>query len=222
MTRHLRRAFLATFFLAFSIGFLSAGTTVSWIEGDVTVLHNGIITPAEIEGEVFVGDRITTGPDSLVILEIGSRGILKLRADSSLVLENLDEDISVKLLWGGVFSKIRRLIGRGYNVRTPNVVAAVRGTEFFVAYGRTVEAEADVWLCVNEGTVEVALENADDKVLVKEGEGINILAASHITDPKYYPWTENLNWNTDPSSGTVVDSTDLDAAYTDLRAFDYD
>lgn len=222
MTRHLRSAFLAAFFFTFSIGFLFAGTTVSWIEGNVTILHNGITIPAEIGGEVFVGDRITTGPESLVILEIGSRGILKLRADSSLVLENLDEDISVNLLWGGIFSKIRRLIGRGYNVRTPNVVAAVRGTEFFVAYGRTVEAEADVWLCVNEGTVEVALENVDEKVLVKEGEGINILAGSHITDPKYYPWTENLNWNTDPSSGNVVDSTDLDAAYTDLRAFDYD
>lgn len=222
MNGNLRIASIVFIVLTVSIGYLPALTTVSWIEGDVTILHNGSIVPAEIERELSLGDRITTGPDSLAILEIDGRGTLKLREDSSLVLEALDEDISVGLLSGGLFSKIRRLAGRGFNVRTPNAVAAVRGTEFFVAYGRTVDADPDVWLCVNEGSVEVALEDSGDSVLVEEGEGINILAGTRITDPKFYPWTENLNWNTDPASGLVADSTDLDGAYTDLRAFDYD
>ena len=101
-------------------------------------------------------------------------------------------------------------------------MAAVRGTEFFVAFGRQVEAEPDVWLCVNEGAVEVALTDGGDPVLVNEGEGINILAGSRITDPKFYAWTEDLNWNTDPEAGDVTDATDLDGAYADLRNFDYD
>ena len=46
-----------------------------------------------------------------------------------------------------------RLKGR-YTVRTETAVAGVRGTEFFVAYGRRIDEHPDVWLCVNSGAVE--------------------------------------------------------------------
>ena len=70
-----------------------------------------------------------------------------------------------------------------------------------------------VWLCVNDGTVEVAIAGTDDSVLVNEGEGINILGGKELTDPEAYAWTKDLNWNTDPSAGNVKDETSLESAY---------
>jgi len=105
---------------------------------------------------------------------------------------------------------------------TPSMVAGVRGTEFFVAYGRKIEDEYDVWLCVNDGAVEVALPEVGSSAVVEEGEGINILGGNRLTEPEFYPWTEKLNWNMEPEKGDVRDTTDLDEAYADLLDQDYD
>ena len=215
--------FIFSFFVVFlTSAALSADSLITYSEGVVTVIRGSSRLSGEIGLSLLRGDTVETGPDSLAVLELENRGTLKLRENTSVVLSDLGDDISVSLSAGGLFSRIRRLSGRGYRVRTPNVSAAVRGTEFFVAYGLAIEDAPDVWLCVNEGSVEVALDDSGDSVLVKEGEGINILSGNRITDPRFYPWTENLNWNTDPSSGKVRDETDLTGAYTDLRAFDYD
>ncbi len=222
MIRHLRFILLTGLIFLSITSFLSAGSEISWIEGTVTITRDSRDVNGEIGTELFEADRITTGPDSLLIIEMEGRGTLKLREETTMVLESMDGDIAVALVRGGLFSRIRRLFGKGYEVYAPNVVAAVRGTEFFVAYGRNIEEDPDLWLCVNEGAVEVALEDSGDSVMVEEGEGINILGSNRITDPKFYPWTEDLNWNTDPSAGDVDDSTNLDGAYADLRDFDYD
>lgn len=201
---------------------LSAESFIAYMEGSTVVKRGALGIEGEIGLPLLKGDTIETGRDSLAILELENRGTLKLRENTTLELNNLGDEMSVSLSAGGLFSRIRRLAGRGYNVRTPNVSAAVRGTEFFVAFGKTVEEKPDVWLCVNEGAVEVALEDSGESVLVNQGEGINILASNRITDPQFFPWTENLNWNTDPESGKVRDTTDLSGAYSDLRDFDYD
>jgi hypothetical protein len=91
-----------------------------------------------------------------------------------------------------------------------------------MAYGQTIEETPDLWLCVNEGSVEVALQTGENSVLVTEGEGITIPAGKRLTNPRFYSWTENLNWNNDPGKGNLLDKTDLNAAYADLRDFDYD
>ena len=96
----------------------------------------------------------------------------------------------------------------------------MRGTEFFVAYGRTIDAQPDIWLCVNEGSVEVAV--AGDTVVVEQGKGINIVGGAKITKPRRYPWTRGLNWNTDSGAGAVRDTTSLEQAYSDLLDQDYD
>lgn len=214
--------FVSVALLLIVISHSSAESTVAYLDGRLTVERNGGVIEAEIGTDLREGDRLTTGPGSLAILDLEERGTLKLLEDTVLVLENLGNSMSVALDTGSLFSKIRRLAGRGYDVRTPNVVAGVRGTEFFIAYGRTIEDLPDVWLCVNEGSVEVALEDSGDSVLVNEGEGINILSGRRLTDPKSYSWTRDLNWNMNPESGNVLDEADLSSAYEDLRDFDYD
>jgi ferric-dicitrate binding protein FerR (iron transport regulator) len=137
-------------------------------------------------------------------------------------MDELESKISVSLSRGSVFTRITGQLAGGFQIRTDTTVAGVRGTEFFIAFGRTIDSRPDVWLCVNSGSVEVYIPETKRTVVVAEGEGINILGGMQLTEPRFYPWTQELNWNTDPDRGEVRDSTDLDQAYSDLLDQDYD
>ena len=193
---------------------------IVYIEEQVDVVRDGSGFPADFGTPLRQGDQIRTGVGATAIVRTSAGHELKLQESTEIMLSDLTQQTSVRLERGGLFSRIRRLAGRSFTVRTPSVAAGVRGTEFFMAYGRTVEEKPDVWLCVNEGTVAVAA--GDSEVMVNAGEGVNILGSSRITDPRFFSWTQELNWNMDPVRGPVKDDTDLDGAYSDLLDIDYD
>lgn len=195
---------------------------ITYFEGEVFIHRNNTIIEAEFGMSVFQKDVLVTKSNSLLIIQLNQRGELKLKEDTILVLDNMDKDTSLVLNQGSVFSRVNKLVNKTFSIRTPSMVAGVRGTEFFVAYGRTIETEPDVWLCVNEGSVDVSITKTGESVLVKEGEGINILSGNKLTKPEFYPWTQDLNWNTDPEKGSVSDTTNLDSAYEDLLNQDYE
>lgn len=195
---------------------------IGYALGEVEVLRGDQSLPGEIGFELSRDDRVRTGPDGTAVIELENRSQLKLRESTTVDLDTISGDVEVELREGSLFSRVERLAGRAHRIRTGGVVAGVRGTEFFVAFGRTIEDAPDVWLCVNDGAVEVAVEGAQELVTVREGEGINILSGSRITEPRFYPWTEGLNWNMDPEAGDIRDDTDLDQAYSDLLDQDYD
>jgi len=170
------------------------------------------------------GDAVVTGRDGIAIVRIDERSSVKLRENTRIVVEEAVAGSAVTLREGGLFARVARSGGAAsaFQVRTPTVVAGVRGTEFFVAYGRAIEGDPDLWLCVNDGVVEVAVIGTDRSTLVREGEGVNILAGHRVTDPRFYAWTTDLNWNFDPLAGEVRDATNLDGAYADLLDQDYE
>ena len=186
---------------------------ISYFDGDVSIRRGNTTLEADFGLPVFQGDVLETGSNSLLIIQLNSKGELKLRGNTILILEATGKETSIILNSGSVFAKVNKLVNSSFSVRTPSMVAGVRGTEFFVAYGRTVETEPDVWLCVNEGSVNVSLIKTGDSVIVNEGEGINIISGRKLTEPVFYPWTKDLNWNTDPNTGSVIDKTDLDSLY---------
>jgi hypothetical protein len=194
----------------------------SYVDGEVALIRGGSEQEAEIGMAVQQGDVITTGPDSLAIIAIQDQADLKLRSETRLAMETLDQTVSARLETGGVFSRVAKSLRRKYFIRTDAAVAGVRGTEFFVAYGRTIDDLPDVWLCVNEGSVRVNVEETGDQTTVRAGLGINIVGGRKLTKARRYPWTRRLNWNVDPSKGEVEDNTDLDQAYSDLLDQDYD
>ncbi len=194
---------------------------VVYADGEVAVLRGARELAAEVGMPVSAGDSVRTGADGTAIVELAGQGELKLRENTTVALDSLGERSSVSLSAGGLFARVvRRMTGR-FLVRTQTAVAGVRGTEFFVAYGRKLDRNPDIWLCVNEGSVEVTVPDTGESVVVEEGKGINIVAGTRLTSPRPYAWTRSLNWNTDPASGTVVDRTDLDQAYSDLLDQDY-
>lgn len=200
-----------------------AGATTGVIEalkGKVTVAAKGG-KPAAVKAGASVpaGAQIETGKDAyaLVALDDGSR--IKLRDKSSVTLAAAKEGVTeVFLKLGSIFAKVKKKMKGEFHVRTPTALAAVRGTEFFTAYGRKKRKGHDLWLCVNEGAVEVAA--GGDSVLVKQGKGIVIANGTKLTPPESFDWTMNLNWNMDPSK-PLEDKTDLEGAYSDLLDQDY-
>lgn len=204
----------------------AAEGVITYLEGNVSVRRGGSPVPAEIGTELVQGDVVVTGPRSTAVIRLARAADIKLRENSSVDLSRLDDQVEVRLNSGGVFARVlERVIGGllgGFAVRTDTVVGGVRGTEFFVAYGRTIDERPDVWLCVNTGEVEVTLVQTGAEMLLREGKGVNVLAGERLTDARRYRWTEQLNWNMDPAAGAVFDDTDLDAAYADLLDQDYD
>ena len=217
---------IALLALALGIGgALGAGALEAelvYVLGDVEVRRRGAPQEAEIGMLLGSGDVMETGADGMAILHVPGRADLKLREDTVLALDSLGQDLTVSLSRGGVFSRVLAGLTGRYRVVTQTAVAGVRGTEFFVAYGRSIDEYPDLWLCVNSGSVEVVIPDRGESVLVEQGKGINIVGGVRLTRPRAYPWTRRLNWNTDPGQGEVIDRTNLGQAYSDLLDQDYD
>ena len=195
---------------------------VVYTYGQVLVHRNPEVLPAEIGMPVGQGDVIETAADGVAVISLVDGAEIKLRENTTLSLDSLGRSVSVGLSSGSVFSRVNRQLISGFSVKTETAVMGVRGTEFFVAYGRKIDRYRDVWVCVNTGSVEVAILQTRDTLVVEEGKGINILGGTNLTSPQRYPWTRKLNWNMDPAGGAVEDQTDLEQAYSDLLDQDYD
>jgi hypothetical protein len=127
----------------------------------------------------------------------------------------------VGLARGSLFSRVTgRLTGR-YSVRTDAAVAGVRGTEVLRGL-RPAHRRAARRVALRErGQRGGGNPQTAQVVIVRQGEGINIVGGQKLTPARRYAWTRRLNWNTDPAQGEVVDRTDLDQAYSDLLDQDY-
>jgi ferric-dicitrate binding protein FerR (iron transport regulator) len=193
--------------------------------GDVTVEAAGAGRLAKAGASVPDGGSVATAAGATAILELPDGSRLKLRESSRLKLslpKTRSPQTEVTLSLGSVFAKVmKRLPGAEFRVRAGTAVAAVRGTEFFTAFGRKAKKGKgdDLWVCVGKGVVDVSAGGKSRPV--KEGEGVLIPGGKEVTKPKFYPWTKELNWNMDAAQGEVADKTKLDSAYTDPLDEDY-
>jgi len=196
-----------------------------FVAGDVTVESRGAGRLAKSGETLADGDSISTGEKATAVVELADGSRLKLRESGRLALKlpgPREPSTEILLSLGSVFAKVaKQLHGAEFRVRTPSAVAAVRGTQFFTAYGREHGKARDLWVCVNEGAVEVETKTSKAPVRVPAGKGVLIKSGLDTTKPQAYDWTKKLNWNMDPAGGDVSDKTNLDAAYSDLLDQDY-
>lgn len=209
-------------FLLLAVTVSAAEGRVAYLSGEVTVTSGHTSSAAKIGTPVSEGDTVETGANATAIIELDRGAEIKLRANTMTRIAELEDEIDVELERGGLFAQVKKALQKVFSVNTRSVVAGVRGTQFFVAFGREIEDRPDVWICVNEGSVNVDVPRTGDRTVVHEGEGINVLAGRQLTGARPYDWTQDLNWNMDPEQGEVADDTDLDAAYEDLLDQDYD
>jgi ferric-dicitrate binding protein FerR (iron transport regulator) len=196
-----------------------------FVSGDVTVESKSGGRLGKTGAALADGDAVSTAAGAAAVVELADGSRLKLRESSRLVLTLpavRSPVTEILLSMGSVFAKVtKRRLGEEFRVRTPSAVAAVRGTEFFTAYGRDRGAARDLWVCVNEGAVEVRTDSSKAPLRVPAGKGVLIKSGLELTKPQAYDWTKKLNWKMDPKDGALEDKTNLDAAYSDLLDQDY-
>jgi ferric-dicitrate binding protein FerR (iron transport regulator) len=177
-------------------------------------------------GDYFkLSQTLTTGPKSLALVRFTSGSTLKVNENSSLKLERVlkkkKQNIRIfRLLKGSSFFKKDPKKEEKLQVRAKNVSMGVRGTEFFVSFGK--ESIEDVYMCVRSGKVLIKGANQKKVTLVKAGEGVVVPKGLVSSKPKPLPWTKDLNWNLDPSAKELENKASIEESYQDPIERDYD
>ncbi len=206
--------------LIFVLSFINcyASSHALYIKGTVTINKKTLDKSKAIK----VGDTISTFKDSLVLIQLDTGATIKINENSSLKIsihKPKTNTTLVQLIKGSSFFRKDPKIKGKFNVKTKVATMGVRGTQFFVAYGQ--ELSDEVFMCVNKGSVWVS---ADKKkaTIVKEGEGVNITKKNVISQPRFLPWTKDLNWSLNPKSKTLENDASIEEKYGDPLDQDYD
>jgi hypothetical protein len=112
---------------------------VTTIDGRATVARSALASPVSLKfkDDVFGRDRISTQENSLVRVLLGGKAILTVRELSEVTISEEPGRAVVTLPSGKVVlavAKQRMRPGESVEIRTPNAVAAVRGSILAVAY----------------------------------------------------------------------------------------
>ncbi len=152
---------------------------VTGLLGSATVQRVGSVgpEPLALNNEVHQGDILRTGPRARLRITLRDASVLSLGADTELTLDHLAlsappaEPGSFFTLAGGF---LRATVGRLrpgslFEIHSPSMVAAVRGTDWIESYsGGTTE------LFVAEGRVlATSAVNRTDWALLDAGEGVS-------------------------------------------------
>ncbi|HEY3587286.1 MAG TPA: FecR family protein [Myxococcaceae bacterium] len=121
---------------------LAAVGSVTVVEGAAfRTPKDGAEQPLKQGADIELDDTLRTGPDGNVKLALTDQSVLVLGPDSELVVERAEfqaqerSKVSLKLLVGGVWAKVKKAIAGSdstFEVSAARAVAGVRGTIFRV------------------------------------------------------------------------------------------
>ena len=206
--------------LTLSLNVFAQDGFIFFSKGDVFINGKKSLKDSQIK----YNDKITTGNTALAIISLKPATKIKLKANSSLVIKKPRVTKSTKLFSfvlsaGEAFIKATRTRKNRYNVRTKHAVMGVRGTQFFVS--TSPKKDSKDWMCVNEGQVEVKVNDTKGFVLVNAGEGVAI-SKEQLPKVKQYKWTKALNWSLDGNYEEVKDNTDIQNMNYTLENIEYE
>jgi ferric-dicitrate binding protein FerR (iron transport regulator) len=124
-------------------------------KGKITVNSQAVVA---INKEIKPGDVIETTPDSSCDITVNEKNILRIKPDTKLILNISGKESTIQLEKGwlaGVTKKVFTREGK-FTVKTPTVVASVRGTSFCLK----VENEKSTYFCVCNGAIELKGEGS--------------------------------------------------------------
>ena len=144
-------ALLAVLSLSAAWGQTGKGATVSYLEGQVTI--DG--TPASIGDAVPMGATVATGDQSLCEIVFGAKNAIRLAAATTFVFNPGNLQTGSSIAKGSIVLVLKQLSALSaaatFTVRTPNAVAGVRGTSFFI----DVLDPNTTYICSCNGSVHV-------------------------------------------------------------------
>ncbi len=154
---------------------------ITYLEGDVEAFIHGDWITAEIGTKLNEGDGVRTGSDSYADVRVYQDSVLRLLADSEVILdESAIKEHNIAVNAGLVLAKVRLLFdGQSLQFFTPNAIAAVRGTE--LVFESTPEGSRIYAL---SGITEVnAKDYPEEPILLAYEKSTTIRSGSPPTDP---------------------------------------
>jgi FecR protein len=106
---------------------------VTTLQGTATVARTSAPEPAPLKfrDDVFVQDRITTGDESIARILLGGKAVVTIRERSKLTITETPTTSTIEIASGKIalsVNKDRVKPGESVEIKTPNAVAAIRGT----------------------------------------------------------------------------------------------
>jgi len=108
-------------------------------KGEVVLMRNNQEMTIEVSSFVMKGDTIRTGEASGMDLEFPNGALLRMKEKTTIsinsILSQEDTQVEIALNRGKIFSKIKNKLKEkeSFRIKTPTMIAGVRGTEFSVS-----------------------------------------------------------------------------------------
>jgi hypothetical protein len=161
---------------------------VSGLVGSASVLRADGTGPAPLalRSEVREGDIVRTGPGARLRIALHDDSVLSLGADAELKLDRLtlpSRSPAGDSLFSLAVGYLRAAIGglqrdSVFRIRTPSMVAAVRGTDWIESYsaGRT-----DLFVAAGRVLATDAVNPVGNWALLSAGEGVSFITGAPHT-----------------------------------------
>jgi hypothetical protein len=130
---------------------------------------------AQKHTKIFFGDTIHTGEDSEAVISLIDDSIMRIRANSKVVLNTrispVERKNAVLLFFGRLWNKVSRkaLRKKVFEVQTPTAVCGVRGTDFETA----AYEDGTMLVQVVSGSVEVDNESTQETLAANQGTQVS-------------------------------------------------
>jgi hypothetical protein len=144
----------------------AVNASVFFYVGKVTINGKEVTKTGE---KINFGDVIATGKNGICKIKVNDKAIVQLKKNSELVFRVSQKEavLHLKKGWLAGITKKPFNESREYKIKTPTVLAAVRGTSYCIK----VENSDSSYFCVCNGTINLAAKDS------KNGEDVK--AAHH-------------------------------------------
>lgn len=168
--------------------------TLSRFEGRIEINRSGAPLSVTQGTLVVSGDTVSTGPKSFVDLEFPGGALIRIKENSTVSIDQIlhkgNLDVGLDLSRGKMHIKIKEKLKNkeSFRIKTPTMVAGVRGTEFSIS-------EAEDKVMVLEGTVSALSDESLEEVEVVGGnKALGVaLEKAPLTEPEKKELLEDSN-----------------------------
>lgn len=176
------------------LAMLSCGAAANGADAQVIGMVTGLLGPASVQrvdgtgpsplalhSEVHEGDTVRTGSGGRLRIALHDASVLSLGADSELKLDHLAQSVQ-SASRGSLFTLslgfLRAVVGHLqrdslFQIRSPSMVAAVRGTDWIESYGA---GKTELFVAAGRVLATGTTTPRSDWVLLNAGEGVHFTA----------------------------------------------
>ncbi len=172
--------------------------TITALEGLAEVLPPGSTrpVPARVDMRIAGGSTVRTKANGRLELQFDDRSILRLDKTTEIKILSGQQERGVLITLGNIWARIQSTLGMSkFKIKTPSVVAGVRGT--IVRAEVTEDEEA---IAVDEGEVEVTVPEQDEPITLRGNQMLRGRRGGRRFNPQNFDPQARQKWEfwTDP------------------------